>query len=278
MSEVKEGDFSETLVSYHPGVMTMWIAGLRTFFIEPRVDVPNLAFARWFIGVAVLLGIAVASVLLNRLFGGWVSVISFVFLAFSPLFLAQSRRVHTDALAAVFCLLSVLAFLLYCDSPKKLRYLIGAGIAFGLACLAKSYSLVLLLWVPLCLGWFRDRAKTWGQFFFHALGSLLCFLNCAVLTVFILWPVFWNLAFLMFGLCLSGITVWVLQNSEHRRLLPFLSAIVVLVVICACTMRTVWPVLDRVGWVVSTPHEVEHFFLGKVINDPGWLFYRWCSV
>ena len=60
MWAVKGGDFPRTLISYHPGVMTMRIAGLRTFFVEPRVDVPNLALARWFIGVAVLIGLAVA--------------------------------------------------------------------------------------------------------------------------------------------------------------------------------------------------------------------------
>ena len=37
--------------------------------------------------------------------------------------------------------------------------------------------------------------------------------------------------------------------------------------------QTVWFILDRVGWAVTTPHEVEHFFLGKVAHDPGWLFY-----
>lgn len=33
MSAVKEGEFSETLIAHHPGVTTMWLAGLRTFFI-----------------------------------------------------------------------------------------------------------------------------------------------------------------------------------------------------------------------------------------------------
>jgi len=46
-----------------------------------------------------------------------------------------------------------------------------------------------------------------------------------------------------------------------------------LVVVCVCAIQTIWSVLDRVSWAVTTPHEVEHFFLGKVVNDPGWLFY-----
>ena len=276
MSVIEGGNFSETLISYHPGVMTMWIAGLRTFFIEPQVDVPNLALARWFIGVAVLIGLVVAFVLLNRLIGVWVSVVSFAFLACSPFLLAQSRRVHTDALAAVFCLLAVLTFLLYCQTPKKHRYLIGSGVAFGLACLAKSYSLVLLLWVPFCLGIFRNHEETWRKFLFNSLGSLLCFLSCALLTAFALWPVFWTLPFFIFGLCLLGITAFAhrrLKKETHQQLIPYLSSILVLGVVCVCVMRTVWRVLDRVGWAVTTPHEVEHFFLGQVVNDPGWLFY-----
>ena len=273
---VEDGNLSGTLVSYHPGVMTMWIAGLRTFFIEPQVDVPNLTLARWSIGVAVLIGLAIAFILLNRLFGLWIAVVSFAFLVCSPLLLAQSRRVHTDALAAVFCLLAVLAFLLYCQTPKKQHYLISSGVAFGLACLSKSYSLVLLLWVPLCLGLFRNQGETWRQFLFNSLGALLCFLSCALLTAFVLWPVFWTLAFFIFGLCLLGIIAFAhrrLQQETHQQLLPYLPSILVLSVVCVCVMRTVWRVLDRVGWAVTTPHEVEHFFLGQVVNDPGWLFY-----
>ena len=108
MAAVEMGAFSETLVTFHPGVITMWLAALRTFFTEPHISVQGLALARWFIGVALLIGIGVAAVLLYRLFGRWVALIGAAFLSFSPLFLAQSRRVHTDALAATFVLLTVL--------------------------------------------------------------------------------------------------------------------------------------------------------------------------
>ena len=72
MSAVKQGEFSETLIAHHPGVTTMWLAGLRTFFIPPRVDVPNLARARWFIGVVVWIGLGIACFLIYRLLGRWV--------------------------------------------------------------------------------------------------------------------------------------------------------------------------------------------------------------
>ena len=276
MSAIKRGDFSETLVAHHPGVITMWLADLRLLFIEPRVDVWNLVLSRWFISVTVLIGIVVAFFLMHRLFGAWVSIIGFGLLLFSPLFLAQSRRLHTDALAAVFCLLTILSLLLYCETPKKQRSLIGAGIAFGLACLSKSYSLVLLLWIPICFLLMRNRQRGWSRLLLDSIGAVLCFLSCALLTAFALMPIFWNLAFLSLGLCLLGVTVFLsrsLQKETHRRLPPILASVVVLGVVSVYAMRTVLPILEGVGWAMTTPHNVKHFFLGKIPNDPGWLFY-----
>ena len=276
MAAVEMGAFPETLVTFHPGVITIWIAALRTFFTEPHISVLGLALARWFIGVALLSGIGVAAVLLYRLFGRWVALIGATFLSFSPLFLAQSRRVHTDALAATFVLLTVLSLLLYCGTPQKRRYLIGSGIAFGLACLAKSYSLILLLWLPICFALFRNREETWRQFFLHKLGAGLCFLSCTLLTVFVLWPLFWNPTFLIFGVCLLGVTLLAyreLQKEAHGRLTLYLASVVVVGVVSGYMVGTVWRVFDGVAWAITTPHNVEHFFLGQVLYDPGWLFY-----
>ena len=41
MSAVKQAKFSDTLIAYHPGVTTTWIAGLRTFFVDAAIDVQN---------------------------------------------------------------------------------------------------------------------------------------------------------------------------------------------------------------------------------------------
>ena len=276
MAAVEMGAFPETLVTFHPGVITMWIAALRTFFTEPHISVQGLALARWFIGVALLIGIGVAAVLLYRLFGRWVALIGATFLSFSPLFLAQSRRVHTDALASIFVLLTVLSLLLYCGAPQKRRYLIGSGIAYGLACLAKSNSLILLLWLPICFVLFRNRKETWRQFFLRGLGAGLCFLSCTLLTVFALWPLFWKPTFLMFGVCLLAVTLLAcreLQKGARQRLTLYLSSVVVVGVVSGYMVRAVWRVFDGVAWAITTPHNVEHFFLGQVLYDPGGLFY-----
>ena len=272
MSAVKKGEFSDTLVAYHPGVTTMWIAGLRTFFIEPHVDVPNLARARWFIGIVALVGVGIACLLLYKLFGQWVALTSFACLAYSPLFLAQTRRVHTDALAAIFILLTVLLFLLYCQNRQHRRYLVFSGVTFGLAVLSKSHALILLPWVLFCLFLFREKQT---RHFSNNIAEMLCFLNCTTLTVLILWPIFWTVLFGLIALGLLVLTFALLRRpfNERSSISVIVAACIGLGLVCISAIQTVWSVFDRINWAVTTAHEVKHFFLGKAVNDPGWLFY-----
>lgn len=272
LSFVEQGDFSETRIAYHPGVTTMWIAGLRTLFMDPGIDVENLASARGFIGLVVWGCIGIACLLLYKLFGQWVALTSFACLAYSPLFLAQTRRVHTDALASVFILLTVMLFLLYCQKRQHLRYLILSGISFGLALLSKSYALILLPWLPVCLFLFQDK-RIGG--FWIPLAEILCFLNCALLTFLSLWPVFWTSLFGYMALCLFGLTCVLLRALKAERCPMWLVGVACggLCLVGVRAIQTVWLVFEKVNWAVTTPHEVEHFFLGKVVNDPGVLFY-----
>ena len=279
MSAVKEGEFSKTLIAYHPGVTTMWLAGLRSFFTDPRVDVENLALARWFIGVLVWVGIGIASLLLYQLFGQWIALASFACLAYSPFFLAQTRRVHTDALASIFILLTILLLLIYCQNRSLRRYLVYSGIALGLALLSKSYALILLICVPLCLFFFGAAWKSlsqWHRFLMH-IRELIAYLNCTLLTVFAFWPVFWTPVFGLMALCLFVFTFVLLKEdleNKHRTLMWLATLGIGQMFVCVRrAVQTVWLVFEKVDWAVTTPHEVEHFFLGKVVNDPGWLFY-----
>ena len=277
ISAVKQGQFSETLVAYHPGVTTMWLAGIRKVFVEDTVSVSlkDLVLARWGIGLIVLGGLIVVFFLLHRLFPFWPAMFAWGFIAINPFFLAQTRRVHTDALAAIFMLLTVLLFLLYCQAPQQHRYLIASGIAFGLACLSKSYALILLLWVPTCIFLFHQCGHPWRKFFSHTLLSVLLFLNYSLVTVFIVWPVFWNSVGMVFGMCLIGVTVCLPRALLGGRHVPFFLGITTFVcVVCAgYVIKVGFLVFDKVNWAVTTAHEVEHFFLGKIISDPGWFFY-----
>ena len=276
ISMIKKGEFSETVIAHHPGVSTMWIAGLRSFFLDIQENLENLALSRFFIGIVVWMGIGIASLLLYQLFGRWVAIAFFVCLSCSPLFLAQTRRVHTDALATTFILLSVLLFLIYCQNQHRHRYLILSGFAFGLALLSKSYALILLPWVPFCLFLFRTHKPilSWLR---SSHVAILCFLSITLLTVMIVWPVFWTPTFAVLGMCLCGIT-YILSKALKKgslslKSLSFVTTSVVLGVACIRVGHTVWTVFYQAVGAVITPHEIEHFFLGKVVNDPGWLFY-----
>ncbi|RKU36886.1 hypothetical protein C6496_10995 [Candidatus Poribacteria bacterium] len=269
---VKHGRFSETLITHHPGVMTMWIAGIRTFFLQPRVDVENLALARFFIGIVVWIGLGTTFLLIYRLFGQWIALTSFASLVFSPLFLAQARRVHTDALATTFILLTVLLFLHYLQNRKHLHYLIFSGIAFGFALMSKSYALILLPWMPLCLFIFRkEDAENFRTFFVE----MICFLNCTTLTVLVLWPIFWTPSFFLMALCLFWLTWHLCHRKKNRDCFTgfIVAATAGLGLVSASAIKIAWRFFDGVHWAITTPHGLEHFFFGKITHDPGWFFY-----
>lgn len=280
---VQNGQFEDTLIAYHPGVTTMWISGIRQFFFGSTRWSPlkDLALARLLIGIVILAGLIIAALLLYRLFGTWISAASGAFLVINPLLLAHTRRVHTDALATTSILLTVLLFLLYCirsrekQSWRRFWYLIFTGVAFGLACLSKSSSLILLPWLPICLWIFRDRNTPWRKFLYNTSVTLIFFLSWGLLTVFAFWPIFWNPISLLLATCLLGTTL-LLHRAVHTGKNSFryvISTTLVLSICAGYTVKTLWIVLDRVGWAVTTAHDLEHFFLGKIVADPGWLFY-----
>lgn len=63
-------------------------------------------------------------------------------------------------------------------------------------------------------------------------------------------------------------------ENKHRTLIWLVVLGTAQIFVCVRrAVQTVWIVFEKVNWAVTTPHEVEHFFLGKVVNDPGWLFY-----
>lgn len=251
----------------------MWIAGLRTFFTRPGINVENLAAARWFIGVFVSVCIVVCIFFVYQLFGRWVALSCFACIFTSPLFLAQTRRVHTDALATIFLLLTVLVFLMYCQHRKpQRRYLVLSGMSFGLAILSKSYALILLPWLPVCLFLFREN-RIGG--FWRQMSEILIFLSVTVLTVVSVWPVFWSASVGVVAVFLFGVSVLLLREMNKERVTPYplVFVVSVLVLLSVRVIKTLRVVFQSVHWAVTTPHEVEHFFLGNVVNDPGWLFY-----
>lgn len=307
MYALQHVDFPGTLQSHHPGVLTMWLAGGRLWAkygdkIPTGADEDSglispatLAECRLMIAITTGIIILIAFYLIRRLLGTKIAILATIFLAVDPMYLAQARRLHTDALSASFLLLCILTLLNYLQDFKHSRYLILSGICFGFACLAKSYALIGLCYVPLLLlFFFHGHISIWvGRSFWIG----LIWLAMACFSFVIGWPAIlgysvqlgsiWVPVAGITALSLLGISIWgvhklklflQLEASDTSKISKSIqSALIVCGIGFGITAvvihNSVFDFLGGIGWAVATQHEIPHLFLGKVINDPGLLFY-----
>ncbi len=307
MLSLQNGEFSETLQSFHPGVTTMWLGGislwakykhalsvapsLRSYpFLSPS----NLARTRLIIAITTSCVILIAFFLIQKLLGTKIAAIAGIFIAVDPIYLAQSRRLHTDALAADFLLLAILALLIYVENASRHRYLTFSGICFGLACLSKSNALILVFWFPLLFA-LSSRQTTFTAGLGRALYAFLAWLCTAGLTFFAFWPVLWvywpSIAGIrlpispLVALGLLGITIWSGRKLKHLIIKTAVAetwsairpAVIVggmgFIITGFVVYKAIQPFVDGIGWALTTEHNVHHYFLGKIVFDPGWRFY-----
>ena len=147
-------DFSSTAESYHPGITTMWLGGISLWTkykgalsaapvlrSHPFLSPSNLARARLTIALITACSIVIAYFLVKKLFGLRIAAFAGIFLAVDPLFLIQSRRLITDALATAFLLLAILALLIVVEKLGRCRYLVISGVCFGWT-LTQYYTLL----------------------------------------------------------------------------------------------------------------------------------------
>ena len=307
MLSTLDGDFSGTLQSYHPGVTTMWLGGVGLWTkykhglyaapslrSSPFLSPSNLARTRLTIALTTGCIILIACFLLQKLLGGQIAAISGIFLALDPIYLVQSRRLHTDALAADFILLAILTILIFLRDANRLRYLIFSGLCFGLACLSKSNALVLACWFPLLFA-LSFRQTPFTIWFGRTIYASLAWFCTACVTFFVPWPALWTYP-MSIGeilvpisgivvLCLLGITVWSGRKIKYLTIkeevseawkvpsLAFVVGGIGLTTTAFVVYKAVGPFVDQIGWALTTKHNIPHFFLGKVVYDPGWLFY-----
>lgn len=307
MVSTLNGNFSSIPQAHHPGVTTMWLGGVslwqkykhalpnahllsRSPFLSPS----NLARTRLTIAITTAITILITFFLLQKLFGRQIATIASILLAVDPILLAQSRRLHTDTLASDFLLLAILGLLIFTGNTPRRRYLIFSGVCFGLACLSKSYALILAFWIPLVLT-LSIRQTTFRIWFERTIYTVFIWLGAACLTFFALWPMLWgyqvsvgSLMIPVFGIAalgLIGITVWYARKLKNLIISdpvapPWRSTLFSLFVGGICFSITtviiynaIQPITAGIGWALTTAHEVHHFFLGRVVYDPGWLFY-----
>lgn len=215
---LQEGDLRGTYQQYHPGVTTMWIAGLglRVYAATHGWSGDELLAPSPFpqtssdfkpypvgagvaaLGVAISLGICLAYVVLTWLLDWRVGFIGGCLLALNPFYLEQSKVLHVEAILATLMLLSVL-FLINYVQRKRLSNLILGGIFAGLALLTKSPSLFLLPYAALSVAWrYLEgdiagllKGRAWIGWLGRSVRDLAIW-GLVALGVFVLcWPAMW---------------------------------------------------------------------------------------
>lgn len=254
---VLSGDWESTLLAPHPGVTTMWLAGLANLvagLVNP--DFNGLPLDQMMtvelvpLAVVISLSIVLAYFLLARIFGRLAAAFIALLLALDPFHISISKTLHVDALMAVFLMISALLILVYIrpGGNRRRRFIVLSGFFAGLALLSKTPALFLMPFFLLCLAIWKlgelvsiERGPklsfaargTWNETAKELAGLILLWTVALAVTFFALWPSMW---------VQPGVT---LANSFSE------------------TLR-----------FSATPHPTAVFFLGQTtMEDPGPLFY-----
>ena len=292
VTALETGNFADTLTAYHPGVTTTWLGGAALWassgkrplsewgqsihFFSPEI-LERMRFPiAYLTGVLILL----AGSVLYRLFGATHAAIGTLFLSIEPFLLAESRRLHTDALTTEFLFLTLLLWLCYLEAkiPRR-RDLVLSGVCFGLACLTKSHAGAFLIFLPFLLFWYvRQRGLSGAKM----LMSAVFFCSVTLLTVLSVWPYLWTFTFgnlpvspLLFLGCV-GLLLWGWKKLSPaatltRTELLMLGGGLLLVAVLSGTAANY--VFARMYEALTNVHELPKLFLGKIRYNPGPLYY-----
>ncbi len=274
-----QGNWEATFQREHPGVTVMWagMLGLLQYFpdyaqlapgqfawdrehleawlIQTSAHTPLelLTAGRWWITLIIALTIALGYFPLRRLCGAVTAGWATLYLAWSPFFIALSRQLHPDGLAASLMLLALLLFLAWLYGGHQRRYLVTSGIVMGLAWLTKTPAIFLVPTGALLVAW-QALAPVGNQALsptdFHAsigkpgqrLRNFLR-LNRTLLLGYVGWGLVATLAFV-----LLWPAMWFDPIGTLRRMSV------------------------EMGVYVER-HTTVNYFLGHPIDDPGLFFY-----
>ncbi len=252
------GGWEQTFRGHEPAVIPMWgvslgivgkyllqlgrpqaIADLKEFVwmipVQP-IDLDFLPAFRLFTVLVTSLSVVGVYLLARRLFDDKIALLSAVIMALDPFYLAHSRFVHMDALGASFMTLSFLSFLVYLWGGRSWRYVVFSGIGAGLACLTRSPSFSIALWVFLAAVvayLYESRKLEWGRIR-PLIVALALWAGVTAFTFAVLWPAMW------------------------------VNPLGVL-------YEMIWSALFR--YASAPRHEHFNYFMGVTGPDPGPLFY-----
>ncbi len=211
-------DFENTIYDYHPAVTTTWVvtAGMLSYFPEYRgygqgyFDVRKPHFEQFLrdhgrqalgllrnarlIQTALLMALALLGFLLLQLLVGQQAAFLSIALAMTaPFFLGHARLLNHEGMLSMVALVSLLGMQVYLNKDRKRIYLLVSALAFGLAQLTKSSSIVVagLVGLLLFVGLFNKNEQALKAKIWDAVKTFAIWLGTAALVYFILWPGMW---------------------------------------------------------------------------------------
>ncbi|MFP4438568.1 MAG: ArnT family glycosyltransferase [Chloroflexaceae bacterium] len=264
-------NFAQTNLTGHPGVTTMWLGatGLVTYerlgnigWVDAHDPTLLHFFFRLPVALVTALCVGLAYPLLQRLFDWRVALLATLFWATDPFLVAHSQVLHVDALLTSFMTLSLLAVLVAIEIPRtanqaprtgevekhqapiQWNWLAVSATMGGLAMLTKSPAVMLppIIGLILLISTLRSRNRK---------------LKTSSRSISVLLPNLRLLFFVFSTWCFIAALVWLaLWPAAWVNLTGAIESVIN-------------EVVDNGG----APHINGNFFLGRLNDNPGLLYY-----
>ncbi len=254
---LSQGDWASTLQKAHPGVTVTWLGmlgflqelpefvdGIPTAISDDKLEallweqgpvtpLQLLAAGRRWTIFAIALAVAALFLPLRKLYGPLFGATGALYVAWSPFFLGLSHQLHPDGLLAVLSLLALALFLAWIYAGRQWRYLISSSIVLGLALLTKTPAVAVAVTGGLLV--LIESIRLWRR---------------GAGTIGALWigALLWGL-----GAALVFVALW--PTMWVRPL------------------ETLQIVAGQMGGYIVEGHSLPSYFMGRIVDDPGPLFY-----
>ena len=220
-SAVLGNNFEQTLQTYHPGVVLMWLGGAgakitnywaesqgKSILADDSVDIIfQIDFVQKLL-IVLVIALTITSVfqIFKIIFGLKHALVSILLLTLEPFYLGLTRVFHLEGLVSTFMLASVVWLYYFFLESTKIKRLIVSAFFAGLAILTKISALFLVLYFGLVTlifvyrdGKFNLKKSELAKFvkanivkLFSRFGKVIfIWVGVLVLVFFALWPAMW---------------------------------------------------------------------------------------
>ncbi len=206
LDALTSGQFADTMITGHPGVITMWLGSIGLVLerglqmagvLAAEVPYPvHLTLMRLPLAVTTAGLVVVAYCLLRQVIGRPVALLAALLWATDPFLVAHSRVLHLDALLAMLMLVTICGLLAagWRDGAPRAGWqwqpLVVAGVAGGLAAVTKAPSALLApITLVIAAGWWWHGQAP--RRLPAVLRAGVLFGGVALLTAWAAWPALW---------------------------------------------------------------------------------------